>query len=120
MQMTPGLGSMPEGRAPRDTGRGHKGQSAPLSLTERGSWKDGDLRTDKETSLQGRQEWHPRQREQPGKEVALRSRSLMLSQTGLEARGQAAGAERPAEGLWSYAQAMSCQCGSVLSRLFRR
>lgn len=41
-------------------------------------------------------------------------------QTGLEARGQAAGAERPAEGLWSYAQAMSCQCGSVLSRLFRR
>lgn len=41
-------------------------------------------------------------------------------QMGLEARGQAAGAERPAEGLWSYAQAMSCQCGSVLSRLFRR
>ena len=95
VQMTPGLGLMLEGREPRDTWRGHKGQNAPLCLAERGSWKDGDLRTDKETSLQGRQEWHPRQREQPAQRGGVEKQEFNAvagreGQTGLEARGRRA------------------------------
>lgn len=113
------LGWTPEGTEAKRPQEGCTKDSVPTEPPRGASYKDGDLRKDKGSAVQARQEGHLRQREQPVQRGGVEKQGFGVDtggegQVGTEAEGQAAESFRRAAAFCT----VSSPCDSAPSRLF--